>query len=132
MDTLTASKKLTRLRDLGLLESNGKARATYYTLKPEFQQKDASEANTFNQDSSTVEVETLSRQSSILNQNSSTVEVETLSRQSSILNQDSSTVEVETLPRQSSTLNQDSSTVEGEQLTLELFPDTKKHLYKID
>ena len=107
VDTLTASKKLTRLRDLGLLESNGKARATYYTLKPEFQQKDASEANTFNQDSSTVEVETLSRQSSILNQ-------------------DSSTVEVETLPRQSSTLNQDSSTVEGEQLTLELFPDTKK------
>jgi ATP-dependent DNA helicase RecG len=36
VDTLTASKKLTRLRDIGLLESNGKGRATYYTLATKY------------------------------------------------------------------------------------------------
>jgi ATP-dependent DNA helicase RecG len=36
VDTLTASKKLTKLRDAGLLESNGKGRATHYTLSQQF------------------------------------------------------------------------------------------------
>jgi hypothetical protein len=34
VDTLTASQQLRHLRDLGLLEQNGKSSATYYTLSP--------------------------------------------------------------------------------------------------
>jgi ATP-dependent DNA helicase RecG len=36
VDTLTASRKLIRLREIGLLESNGKGRATYYTLAAKY------------------------------------------------------------------------------------------------
>jgi len=36
VDTLDASKKLIRLRDAGILEANGKGRATYYTLATQF------------------------------------------------------------------------------------------------
>ena len=36
VDTLTASKKLTKLRDIGLIESNGKGRSTYYTLTTKY------------------------------------------------------------------------------------------------
>jgi ATP-dependent DNA helicase RecG len=36
VDTLTASRKLIRLREIGLLESNGKGRSTYYTLAAKY------------------------------------------------------------------------------------------------
>ncbi len=51
VDTLTASKKLTKLRDAGLLESNGRGRATHYTLAPQFSL--SGELTTPNQDTST-------------------------------------------------------------------------------
>ena len=107
VDTLTASKKLTRLRDLGLLESNGKGRATYYTLKPEFQLKDQSEVDTSNLDSSTLEADSLSGQFPKPNL-------------------DSSTLKADSLSGQSQNPNLDSSTLKPEQLTLELFPAIKK------
>jgi len=145
VDTLTASKKLTRLRGLGLLESNGKGRATYYTLKPEFYLKDQSEVDRSNLDSSTVETESLSGQLHNSNLDSSTPEAESLSRQLPTSNLDSSTPEAESLSRQLPNSNLDSSTPEEdslsgqsktsylesktpefEQLTLELFPPVKK------
>jgi ATP-dependent DNA helicase RecG len=115
VDTLTASQHLRRLRDAGLLEQQGKGSATCYTLNPQFLPKEKiaiGEATRTETDNS--------------NQDSSTVEGETLSRQSSTPNQDSSTVEGETLSRQSSTPNQDSNQFIPEQLALELFPDTRK------
>ncbi|MGF1602283.1 MAG: ATP-binding protein [Thermosynechococcaceae cyanobacterium] len=45
VDTLDASRKLTRLRDIGLLESNGRGRATYYTLAPKFLSGELEPAN---------------------------------------------------------------------------------------
>ncbi len=126
VDTLKASQNLKRLRDIGLIQSHGKSSATYYTLNPKFQPKEQSQVDNFNQDSSTVEGRTLSRQSSTPYQDSSTVEGRTLSRQSLTPYQDSSTVEGGTLSRQSSTPYQDSTQLTPEQLTLELFTDTQK------
>lgn len=40
VDTLTASRRLRRLRALGLLEQKGKGSATYYTLGPDILSKD--------------------------------------------------------------------------------------------
>ncbi|MFM6119408.1 MAG: ATP-binding protein, partial [Sphaerospermopsis kisseleviana] len=103
VDTLTASKDLRRLRDAGLIEQQGKGSATYYILNPQFLSTEKSEVDNFNLDSSTVEAEILSGQSSIPNLDSSTVKIETLSGQSSTPNLDSSTVKIETLSGQSST-----------------------------
>ncbi|MFM6038772.1 MAG: ATP-binding protein [Sphaerospermopsis kisseleviana] len=126
VDTLTASKDLRRLRDAGLIEQQGKGSATYYILNPQFLSTEKSEVDNFNLDSSTVEAEILSGQSSIPNLDSSTVKIETLSGQSSTPNLDSSTVKIETLSGQSSTPNLNSSKLTPEQLTLDLFPPTKK------
>jgi len=45
VDTLTASKKLTKLKNLGLIESQGRGRSTYYTLKSEVGLERESEIN---------------------------------------------------------------------------------------
>jgi ATP-dependent DNA helicase RecG len=126
VDTLIASKKLTRLRDLGLLESNGKGRATYYTLKPEFQLKNQSKTDTFNQDSSTIKAETLSGQFPTPYLDSSTVKPEILSGQFPTPYLDSSTVKPEILSGQFPTPYLDSSTVNPEQLVPELFSTIEK------
>ncbi|MDH6061429.1 putative DNA binding domain-containing protein [Chrysosporum bergii ANA360D] len=106
-DTLTASDHLRRLRDSGLLVQERKGSATYYTLNPQFLSTEKSEVDNFNLDSSTVEEEILSGQSSTPNL-------------------DSSTVEEEILSGQSSTPNLDSSKLTHEQLSLDLFSPTKK------
>jgi len=128
-DTLTASHHLRRLRDSGLLVQQGKGSATYYILNSQFLSTEKSEVDNFNLDSSTVKEETLSGQSSTPNLDSSTVKEETLSGQSSTPNLDSSTIKTikeETLSGQSSTPNLDSSKLTTEQLSLDLFPPTKK------
>ncbi len=45
VDTLDASRKLIRLREMGLLESNGKGRSTYYTLASQFLSGELEAAN---------------------------------------------------------------------------------------
>ena len=104
IDTLKASQKLKRLRDIGLIDVHGKSTATYYTFKPEF----------------------LSGQSESPYQDSSTLEENSLSGQSESPYQDSSTLEENSLSGQSESPYQDSSTVKLEQLTLELFPPLKQ------
>ncbi|MEQ9369364.1 MAG: ATP-binding protein [Coleofasciculus chthonoplastes F3-SA18-01] len=100
VETLNASRKLTRLRDLGVLETNGKGRATYYTLDPAFQSAEQLRADQLNQDSSTANQDSLSGQSPQPNQDS--------------------------LSGQSPQPNQDSSKLPPEQLALELFPTVEK------
>ncbi len=129
VDTLTASQHLRRLRDNGLLEQQGKGSATCYTLNPEFQLKEDSEADISNLDSNTTNA--LSGQLPNPNLDSSTVEGESLSGQLPNPNLDSSTVEGESLSGQLPNPNLDSSTLKPEQLTLELFPTIDNRLAKI-
>jgi len=119
VDTLNASRKLTRLRDLGVLETNGKGRATYYTLSPTFQSTEQLRADQPNHDSSTSGQNDLSGQPPNLNQDS-------LSGQPSTPNQYSSTPNQDSLSGQPSTPNQYSSTSSPEQLAIERFPSVKK------
>jgi len=57
VETITASRSLQKLRNIGLLESHGKGSATYYTLNPQFQSDQS------NLDSTASEPENLSGQS---------------------------------------------------------------------
>lgn len=105
VDTLIASQHLRRLRDLGLIAQNGKSTATYYTLKSEF----LSGQSPFNSPNLGV-------------RGHSTVNDDSLSRQSSSKDHDSSTNNDDSLSRQSFSKDHDSSTKIQQQLTLELFP----------
>ncbi len=104
VDINKASKQLIKLRDLGLINQNGKSIATYYTIKPEF----------------------LSGQLEKPYQDSSTDNQDTLSGQSEKPYQEDNTGNQDTLSGQLEKPYQDSSTSQQGQLTLDLFPPLSK------